>query len=351
MRKFRFHLCPLMKQLLLIPVLILCAACALAQDPHFSQFFSSPLTLNPALTGKFNGTLRVAGNYRDQWPAISKAFITSTVSVDAPILTNRLPISDVWGIGVMALTDRTANGILKTNYASVSTAYHKGLDEDGNHQIGVGFQGTYVNRRLDGLALKFSDGLQLDGTWRTSPTEPINQQVVNITYFDVNAGLLYNGSTNGENNFYAGVSLYHINRPKETFTGGNYVLNPRFTAHAGGGIPTVDGTKTIYFNALYSNQAGANEFVAGGAVSFLLAGDDQNPTNFYAGSWARFNNETDAIIPYLGLDFNNFSLGVTYDVNISSLRTGSQSRGGLEVSLIYIKRHPDGRRGIKCPRY
>lgn len=325
--------------------------CALAQDPHFSQFFSSPLTLNPALTGKFNGLVRVAGNYRDQWPAISKAFITSTVSVDAPILANRLPVSDVWGIGVMALTDRTANGILKTNYASFSTAYHKGLDEDGNHQIGVGFQGTYVNRRLDGLALKFSDGLQLDGTWRTSPTEPINQQVVNINYFDVNAGLLYNGSTNGDNNFYGGVSVYHINRPKETFTGGNYVLNPRVTVHAGGGIPLADGTKTVYFNTIYSNQAGANEIVAGGAMAFLLMGDDQNATNFYAGAWARFNNETDAIIPYIGLDFSNFSLGVTYDVNVSSLRTGSQSRGGLEVSLIYIKRHADGRKGIKCPRY
>ncbi len=341
-----------MKKTILIPLLaFLITSAAFGQDPHFSQFFSSPLTLNPALTGKFNGLVRIAGNYRDQWPAISKAFVTSTISVDAPILANRLPISDVWGIGVMALTDRTANGILKTNYASFSTAYHKGLDEDGNHQIGVGFQGTYVNRRLDGTALKFADGLQLDGTWQTSPTEPINQQVVNINYFDANAGILYNGSTNGENNFYGGVSVYHINRPKETFTGGNYVLNPRFTAHAGGGIPTADGTKTIFFNTIYSNQAGANEFVAGGAVSFLLAGDDQSPTNFYAGAWGRFNNETDAVIPYLGLDFNNFSLGVTYDVNISSLRTGSQSRGGLEVSLIYIKQPADGRKGIKCPRF
>ncbi|MFM9911534.1 MAG: type IX secretion system membrane protein PorP/SprF, partial [Chitinophagaceae bacterium] len=57
-----------------------------AQDPNFSQFFVSPLTLNPALTGKFNGDFRIAGNYRDQWPSISKAFITSTVSLDGPIL-------------------------------------------------------------------------------------------------------------------------------------------------------------------------------------------------------------------------------------------------------------------------
>src|SRR3954454_5805604 len=85
---------------------------ASAQDPHFSQFFASPLTLNPAFTGKFDGNLRVAGNYRDQWPAISKAFVTSTLSVDAPILANRISPDDTWGLGLMAMTDRTANGIL-----------------------------------------------------------------------------------------------------------------------------------------------------------------------------------------------------------------------------------------------
>ena len=52
-----------------------------AQDPNFSQFFASPLTLNPALTGKFDGTFRVAGNFRNQWPTINNAFVTKTASV------------------------------------------------------------------------------------------------------------------------------------------------------------------------------------------------------------------------------------------------------------------------------
>src|SRR5882672_760143 len=124
-----------------------------AQDPGFSQFFASPLTLNPALTGKFNGVLRVAGNYRNQWPSINNAFVTSTISLDAPILRNRLPDNDTWGLGLMAMTDRTASGILTSNYISFSTAYHKALDEDGLHQLGVGFQGTYANRTLDGNKL------------------------------------------------------------------------------------------------------------------------------------------------------------------------------------------------------
>jgi len=65
-----------------------------AQDPEFSQFFASPLTLNPALTGKFSGSLRVAGNYRNQWPEINNAYITSTISVDGNILAGKIPSGD-----------------------------------------------------------------------------------------------------------------------------------------------------------------------------------------------------------------------------------------------------------------
>src|SRR6201992_3436683 len=113
--------------LILFALLLLEHPALQAQDPGFSQFFASPLTLNPALTGKFNGVLRVAGNYRNQWPSINNAFITSTVSVDAPILTNKLPVNDTWGIGIMGMTDKTASGILNDNYIGISTAYHLAL--------------------------------------------------------------------------------------------------------------------------------------------------------------------------------------------------------------------------------
>ncbi|WP_431213546.1 type IX secretion system membrane protein PorP/SprF [Puia sp. P3] len=80
--------------------------------------------------------------------------------------------------------------------------------------------------------------------------------------------------------------------------------------------------------------------------------DETNPVNFYAGVWGRFtNNTTDAVIPYVGLDYSDFNLGVTYDVNVSSLKTASQSRGGIEISLIYIKKKSDGRKGVPCPRF
>lgn len=343
------HSYPKMKRIsLLISFITLLKMVSMAQDPHFSQFFASPLTLNPALTGKFDGVFRVSGNYRDQWPAISKAFVTSTISLDAPILTNRISPDDTWGVGVMAMTDRTANGILNSNYLSISTAYHKGLDEDGMQQLGFGFQGTYASKRLDGTQLKFENELDLNGNWTQPSNEPVDGRSVNVSYVDFNAGVLYNGSTNMNNNFYIGASMYHINRPKESYLGdGYYTLNPRLTIHAGGYFP-VGQTTTLHLTAIHSRQANAFETVIGGAVAFNVNNDEENPTNFYAGTWLRFN---DAIIPYVGLEWNDFRLGATYDVNYSSLKVGSQSRGGIEVSLIYIKRPPNGRKGIPCPKF
>ncbi|MFT3826972.1 MAG: PorP/SprF family type IX secretion system membrane protein [Chitinophagaceae bacterium] len=340
-----------MRKLFLTVILGALLQNAVAQDPNFSQFFVSPLTLNPALTGKFNGNFRVAGNYRDQWPAISKAFVTSTLSVDMPILRNKISELDTWGVGIMAMTDKTANGILSTNMISLTTAYHKGIDEDGLQQIGVGFQATYNTKRLDGTKLNFENEMDQYGGWTIPSGESIDNREINLSYFDVSIGALYNGSTDGYNNYYLGASLYHVNKPKESFSNDVfYTLNPRVTVHAGGSIPIGDRTRTVYLSALFSRQAAANNIVAGGAVGFLVNNDEDNPTNFFAGAWTRFNNVNDAIIPYLGLEFGSFRLGASYDVNISSLKTASQSRGGIEISLIYINR-PAGSKGIPCPRF
>jgi type IX secretion system PorP/SprF family membrane protein len=327
---------------------------ASAQDPHFSQFFASPLTLNPALTGKFNGDMRAAGNYRNQWPTVNNAYVTSTVSVDFPILQDKLPEGDRWAIGILGMTDKTANGILTSNYFSLSTAYHKTVDEDGLHTIGVGFQGTYANRTLDGPRLHFVDGLQIDGTFLPSASEPVNLEVVTASYFDMNAGVLYNGSLNGSNEVYFGVSMYHLNQPKESFLGVDNITVPtRLTVHGGGFFPSAASGNSWYVSALYNRQATASELVFGGALEIPASTDENKPVNVYIGSWARVNNVTDALIPYVGLDYGSFNLGMTYDVNISKFKPASQSQGGIEISLIYMfkKTHGAGTHEVQCPRF
>lgn len=321
------------------------ATTSYSQDPHFSQFFASPLTLNPALTGKFDGDFRIAGNYRNQWPTINKAFTTTTLSLDLPIMGGSIAENDTWGVGFTGFSDQSANNALKFNYLSVSTAFHKGLDEDGYHQIGAGFQGTYSNMLLDVSSLKFGDMLTSSG-FTGLTNENFSNTTLKNSYFDLNAGLLYSGSSTDYNNFYIGVSMYHINRPRQQFNSGAlFLLNPRTTVHAGGYFP-VGQTSTLHLSGLHSRQAQAHETIIGGTVEMRVA-EGNKPTNLLVGSWIRLN---DALIPYIGLEFSDFRLGTTYDINTSNLKTASSSRGGIEISLIYTRRPPDSR-GLPCPKY
>jgi len=337
----------LMKRFLSLLFVILSARATQAQDPHFSQFYASPLTLNPALTGRFDGNFRMAANYRNQWPTINNAFTTGTASIDMPILSNRLPEYDTWGVGIIGLVDQSGNKILRNNYVGLSTAYSKALDEDGFHQLSIGFQGIFATKRLDVSLADFEDELTAVGFTGVTSEIFTNQQV-NVNYFDLNAGVLYNGSTNGENNFYAGVSLYHANRPRESFTGGNYFLQQRITFQAGGYMP-IGVDKTLHGSMIHQRQAGASETVLGGALSMNMNGEVERPTEIYAGLWYRWN---DALIPYLGLEIANMRFGFTYDVNISSLRTASNTRGGAELSLIYINKPGDPNlKKTNCPKF
>ncbi len=208
---------------------------------------------------------------------------------------------------------------------------------------------AFTSKRLDVTKLTFEDELTPTGFVQGTTQETFSGQRVSASYFDVNAGLLYTGSTNGYNSFYLGASMYHINRPKESFQGDQYfILNSRFTFQGGGRIP-VGQYNYLHFAANHSMQAKAHNTMIGGAYALNLNADDSNPVNFYIGSWYRFE---DAIIPYIGLEFGEFHLGASYDVNISSLKPGSNVRGGAELSLIYIKKPADPNlRNLNCPKF
>jgi type IX secretion system PorP/SprF family membrane protein len=333
-----------MRKLIVIVGALLLAFSANAQDPHFSQFFASPLTLNPAFTGKFNGLWRLAANHRDQWPSIPKAYVTSSASIDFPILTSKVPENDVFGVGLSGLSDASANSILKLNYGSASMSYHKSLDENGYSTIGAGFQATYSSLNLDITKLTFEDMLTQNGF--TGTTTDILTNGSNQSYFDVNAGVLYSGSSNGINNYYAGVSMYHINRPKVSFKDKNWFLSGRITVHGGGSFPVSD-VITIHTSVIHQIQNKASETTIGAAIAANLNQDQEKPTSVYLGSWVRFN---DAIVPYIGLEFGGLRIGASYDMNISSLKAATNTRGGSEISLIYIKQ-PAENKGIPCPKF
>ena len=104
-----------------------------AQDPAFSQFFSSPLNINPALTGNINGDWRIISNFRDQWIGPASPYTTGTASYDRKILQHKMPgvpEEDVMGVGAMIMYDYAMGGIVKSTYASLNLSYSIKLSQE-----------------------------------------------------------------------------------------------------------------------------------------------------------------------------------------------------------------------------
>jgi len=321
---------------------LLMSVCALAQDPHFSQFYSSPLTLNPAMTGLFSGETRLAMTYRNQWKTVSTPFTTSTVACDFQVLNDRID-QDVFGIGIMGMVDQSNNQGLKANFIGLSAAYNKNIDKEGRQKIGVGFQTSFVTKKADYSRFTFSRQFTPFGfNPSASNGEPLAG--FSLNYLDFAAGLLYSGMNVDEVQWYLGGSYYHINRPNEAISTEENRLRPRLSIHSGFNFPTNELGR-LYLSGLYMNSMITEELVFGSVYESMIPGAEYE-NSLYLGAYYR---PKDAIIPYVGYGTTKFQIGFSYDINISSLNTATQSRGGFEVSVqMNMSQNDELRKIPKC---
>lgn len=313
-----------------------------AQDPHFSQYFSSPLTLNPATTGFFDGDYRLALNERQQWWNIGANYNTTSLSGDFKILAEQIPQFDTFGIGFSGIFDKSLNGALHSNYLSASVAYHKSLADEGRQTLTLGIQGTFADRFIDLSKLTFASQFNVNFF---DPSLPVNvsNSYSDTKYVEVNAGLLYTLHAN-KDNYYLGASLYHINRPTERiYDPVGYKIPFRITAHTGSEI-NINSLSSVLFSGVYMSQGGINDSLLGAAYAFKLD-DDLYRTKIYLGVWYRVN---ESYIPYLGIDYDNFSAGVNY--NLSALAVNSYHPATFEFSLIFKHRSTSNSSSL-CPRF
>src|SRR5690606_25600623 len=142
----------------LLVALILNSKSSQAQDVHFTQFDATPMLLNPALTGAFNGEVRASVIYRDQWRSAlgNAAFKTYAAAVDMPIIRD-ISVDDYLAAGIQVYNDRAGDGNLNNLTALASVAYHKFLGTSGRSALSVGLQGGFSNKNLDLSRLYFGD--------------------------------------------------------------------------------------------------------------------------------------------------------------------------------------------------
>ena len=242
---------------------------ATAQDVHFTQYFTSPLTLNPAMTGLVAEDLRFTANYRTQWSAVSpNPYITGTASYDMAVLKGRLPEGDALGIGLLMEYDKSGTGGLTNTTAGLSLAYHKAFGYDRQQHLSIGVQADYVSKSLDFSKLTFEDMFNTGtGTLVNQTGERFPKNT--LSYPDFNGGIMYSGKVADDATAYVGYSYYHLTNPVESFLNQNYSIHARQTGYLGGSFDMNENT-VLYASALYQNQASASEVLIGAAVGFVM---------------------------------------------------------------------------------
>ena len=334
-----------LKYITILLLLIIIHIGTTAQDANFSQFFSSPLTLNPANTGNFNGSLRLAGNFRNQWASFNNAFSTATFSVDGPILSNKMPSYNRLSVGLSALTDQSGNGLLKQNYISGSFAFKKGFDELANHSLTLGFQGTYGSANFNSSLAKFEDQLT-PGGFSLPTLEPLQLSNTDKKISDINFGLIYLAAKESDRSLYIGTAVNHLLEPPTSTLNSGYYIKRRYTIH-GGGYFSVGVNTTLHASFQCQQQGDYREIILGGAASYYIAGKATSYYELYLGTWLRNN---DAVIPYIGIEYNLLRFGFSYDINYSSDKIASPYYRSAEFSIIQLF-NKDKTKEIKCPKF
>jgi len=340
----------LFTKLFLITLSVLGVCSLSAQDIHWSQFYSAPLSLNPASTGSLNGSYRVTANFRTQYTSLPVPYTTFGVSFDAPILRGRIG-NDYVGVGLYLMNDQAGDGQLNNITGMGSVAYHKSLDRWNNFMISAGLQGGFVQKSLDFVKLLFQNQYTDSGfDPAIANGEPIQDNL--LRYFDFNGGLMFTGRFSETISAYAGGSYYHFTEPLETFLGSSNTLSSRITGHAGAEF-FVNKYFSINPSALYMTQSGAQNIVVGSAFGYHLynMSRSRNSASVYGGAWYRIG---DALVIMGGIDYSDFRFGLSYDLTTSSLANYNSGQGAFELALTYIgkmnspnKKYPL----LYCPRF
>jgi len=306
---------------------------ARGQDLHFSQFFNSPLTTNPANTGFIpDANYRFGANYRSQWTSVPAPYTTYSIFGDAQLLRDRWYYG--WlGVGGVLLQDEAGGGSLESTKMYASIAYHQLLGN--NSLLTLGFNGGIAIKRIDLTKLTFPSQFNDSyGKWffdRDLPSgENINSS--SASYFDLQAGMNYAYFPTDNIYLNLGFSAQHLNTPRETFLdNGDNQIARRYIGFLNASLKVADNV-IVNPNVYYTTQSGASESVFGGWAAYNLSGEGGD-YQLLGGVYYRWK---DAVIPLVGYQLKQWRLMFTYDITTSSFNAADSRRGAYELSLVYL---------------
>jgi type IX secretion system PorP/SprF family membrane protein len=331
----------------------------LAQDVGFSQFYDQPLLRNPALAGIFTGDVRFTAAYRNQWQSVTVPYRTFALSGEVKSAINIVPDDNVT-IGLQLIRDVAGTSEFSTMQILPAVNYSLPLSEESNSFLSIGLMGGLMQQRFDPSKLVLNDQFVAgsNGSFSVLPTSRQVFDNTNANYFDLSAGLSYNGVIKDDIDYFVGAGIFHITKPQVGFFKGNTItLNKKLTFNAGLSAPTSETDQFIVYLDYFKQYGdkfkpvGVSTFQAGMMFrrDLFVLGDLQQTIT--GGVLYRLN---DAIIPVIQLQLSKLIIGASYDINVDKLSVAAQRRGGFELTLSYrdfLNSSQQERRQVICPRF
>lgn len=330
---------PMKKISLLFSATVLIAKLASAQDIHFSQFYMSPLTQNPAMAGA-QYDLSATAHFKDQWKALGSPYRTFDAAVDMRLGHKRR--KGFWAAGINVFNDKAGVNKMGTTQANLSAVYHVATSKYSS--LGMGLQGGFGQRSINVSDLQW--GEQFDGNAYNSSLATGELNTPNkFNFVDMGVGLAWNYNSNAgkevtdnhDKKATIGFAIMHPHQPSYSFYGSGEKLYMKYVVHGTGLISMQNSNIAFAPGFIYYRQGPAQEIYAGTLVRFALKQDSkytgyQNSSSFSFGGYYR---SQDAVVISTLLEYAQYAIGISYDVNTSKLKTASEMRGGLEISLRY----------------
>lgn len=304
-----------------------------AQDFHFSQVNKTPLLNSPANAGIMDNELRIGLNYREQWKVLNIPYNTVHFSVDKKFRV----LEQHFAVSLNVINDLTNSNIVATKGLSLGLSYARFFEI---HQFSIGAQFGRFMEGYDGQSIVFGRQF-VDGVYTPSVLSGEGVLIDQISFNDFNLGLVWRSKVMGLEPL-ASIAFQHINKPNISYLDNeDEVLDLRVTFHGNVLIPfkeMYDFLPMLY----YSRMAKAQELLFGTSFGIQNLIFEENIERVYSTALFRVNpaQNIDAMIVGGGIQFANFDLGISYDINISSLHKVSRFRGAFEISLIYMSGKP-----------
>ncbi len=321
-------------------------------DIHFSQFYETTILRNPALTGVFSDNYKFSAYYRSQWSTITNPFQTMLLSTEYRFALGRNSY-DFLSFGLLGYVDEAGDLAQKITAIYPAITINKQLDQRNNSYISIGFTGGYIQYSFDPTKATFNNQFQ-NGFFNPGNPTLESLPIPRMTIMDIGAGINYNVSpgTLKDVTYMIGISGYHFSQPTFSYYRDyKYIQNVRINVNASV-AKDINDNVLLQAHGNYANQGTYTEIVAGCLIGYRSFSALADPV--YTVSGGLFYRFQDAIIPTVKLKIKGLAVGMSYDINVSSLTPASNGHGGLELTAVLSGTYPKNRgydKKIPCPRF